>query len=125
MGIVRGLAHSRSTGGDGCGDVRPDILRANGLDGFTGCVPSVKQARSIYAPGLYTLPLARGQHYTREGDDITLIANGIMVAEALEAGAPTGAAGRCERRGRDMFTLKSLSIACWWPTRKNAAYRHV
>lgn len=42
-----------------------------------------KQAPSVYAPGS-TFTIGKG-NVLREGTDITLIANGIMVAEALEA----------------------------------------
>ncbi len=59
------------------------------LDGFTGCVPSVSRRRYLCAEGS-TLQVAGAARVLREGDDITLIANGIMVVEAL-GGAPAGA----------------------------------
>ncbi len=73
-----------------------------------------KQATSIYAPCLTPLPLARATYCAI--DDITLIANGIMVAE-LEA------ARQLEQEGVsaaviDMFTLKPIDRMLVKTTRK-------
>ena len=83
-----------------------DILRQLiDLDGFYWVRTIRKQAPSVYAPGS-TFTIGKG-NVLREGDDITLIANGIMVAEALEA------ARQLEQEGVsaaviDMFTLKPI-----------------
>lgn len=105
MGIVRGLAHSvvlEVTDAVMFADILRQLMD---LDGFYWLRTIRKQARSIYAPGS-TFTIGKG-NVLREGDDITLIANGIMVAEALEA------ARQLEQEGVsaaviDMFTLKPI-----------------
>lgn len=64
-----------------------------------------KQAASIYAPGT-TFTIGKGQ-VLREGTDVTLIANGIMVVEALEAARQLELAG-VSVAVIDMFTLKPV-----------------
>ena len=61
-----------------------DILRQLvALEGFYWIRTIRKQAASIYAP-VQPFTIGKGQ-VLREGTDVTLIANGIMVVEALEA----------------------------------------
>ena len=83
MGIVRGLAHSvvlEVTDAVMFEDVLRQLID---LEGFYWVRTIRKQAPSVYAPGS-TFTIGKG-NVLREGTDITLIANGIMVAEALEA----------------------------------------
>ena len=105
MGIVRGLAHSvvlEVTDAVMFEDILRQLID---LDGFYWVRTIRKQAPSVYAPGS-TFTIGKG-NVLREGSDITLIANGIMVAEALEA------ARQLEQEGVsaaviDMFTLKPI-----------------
>lgn len=105
MGIVRGLAHSvvlEVTDAVMFEDILRQLID---LDGFYWVRTIRKQAPSVYAPGS-TFTIGKG-NVLREGEDITLIANGIMVAEALEA------ARQLEQEGVsaaviDMFTLKPI-----------------
>ena len=105
MGIVRGLAHSvvlEVTDAVMFEDVLRQLID---LEGFYWVRTIRKQAPSVYAPGS-TFTIGKG-NVLREGSDITLIANGIMVAEALEA------ARQLEQEGVsaaviDMFTLKPI-----------------
>ncbi|MDF7681449.1 transketolase family protein [Enterobacteriaceae bacterium ESL0689] len=105
MGIVRGLAHSvvlEVTDAVMFADILCQLIA---LDGFYW-VRTIRQLAScVYAPGS-TFTIGEG-NVLRDGDDITLIANGIMVAEAREA------AELLEQEGVsaaviDMFTLKPI-----------------
>ncbi len=82
MGIVRGLAHSvvlEVTDAVMFADILRQLMDPTV---FTGCVPSVSRRGVSMRRSTFTI--GKG-NVLREGDDITLIANGIMVAEALEA----------------------------------------
>lgn len=105
MGIVRGLAHSvvmEMTDAVMFSDILRQLVE---LEGFYWVRAIRKQAASIYAPGT-TFTIGKGQ-VLREGTDITLIANGIMVAEALEAARQLEQAG-VSAAVIDMFTLKPI-----------------
>ena len=105
MGIVRGLAHSvvmEMTDAVMFSDILRQLVE---LEGFYWVRTIRKQAASIYAPGT-TFTIGKGQ-VLREGTDITLIANGIMVAEALEAARQLEQAG-VSAAVIDMFTLKPI-----------------
>ncbi len=108
MGIVRGLAHSV-------------VLEVTDAVMFGRAAPAYRPRRLLLGthhpqagaervcPGS-TFTIGKG-NVLREGTDITLIANGIMVAEALEA------ARQLEQEGVsaaviDMFTLKPID-RCW------------
>ncbi|WHP32742.1 transketolase family protein [Trabulsiella odontotermitis] len=105
MGIVRGLAHSvviEVTDAVMFKDILNQLIT---LEGFYWVRTIRKQAPTVYEEGS-SFTIGKG-NVLREGDDITLIANGIMVAEAQEA------ARRLERDGIsaaviDMFTLKPI-----------------
>ncbi|HCO7576077.1 transketolase family protein [Escherichia fergusonii] len=114
MGIVRGLAHSvvmEMTDAVMFSDILRQLVE---LEGFYWVRTIRKQAASIYAPGT-TFTIGKGQ-VLREGTDITLIANGIMVAEALEAARQLEQAG-VSAAVIDMFTLKPID----WMLIKNYA----
>ncbi|WP_431221594.1 transketolase family protein [Serratia sp. L9] len=105
MGIVRGLAHSvvlEVTDATMFQDILQQLVE---LKGFYWVRTIRKQATRIYQDGSrFTIGKA---NLLRDGNDITLIANGIMVAEALSA------AQMLEREGIsaaviDMFTLKPI-----------------
>ncbi|HEI8866480.1 TPA: transketolase family protein [Serratia odorifera] len=105
MGIVRGLAHSvvlEVTDAVMFADILQQLMD---LQGFYWVRTIRKQATKIYQQGTrFTIGKA---NLLRDGADITLIANGIMVAEALKA------AQMLEREGIDaavidMFTLKPI-----------------
>lgn len=105
MGIVRGLAHSvvmEMTDAVMFSDILRQLVE---LEGFYWVRTIRKQAASIYAPGT-TFTIGKGQ-VLREGTDITLISNGIMVAEALEAARQLEQAG-VSAAVIDMFTLKPI-----------------
>ncbi|EHG6167119.1 transketolase family protein [Escherichia fergusonii] len=105
MGIVRGLAHSvvmEMTDAVMFSDILRQLVE---LEGFYWVRTIRKKAASIYAPGT-TFTIGKGQ-VLREGTDITLIANGIMVAEALEAARQLEQAG-VSAAVIDMFTLKPI-----------------
>lgn len=105
MGIVRGLAHSvvlEVTDATMFQDILQQLVE---LKGFYWVRTIRKQATRIYQDGSrFTIGKA---NLLRDGNDVTLIANGIMVAEALSA------AQMLEREGIsaaviDMFTLKPI-----------------
>ena len=105
MGIVRGLAHSvvmEMTDAVMFSDILRQLVA---LEGFYWIRTIRKQAASIYAPGT-TFTIGKGQ-VLREGTDVTLIANGIMVVEALEAARQLELAG-VSVAVIDMFTLKPV-----------------
>ena len=108
MGIVRGLAHAVVLEATDAVMFRDLLHQLIDLDGFYWVRTIRKQAPSIYAPGS-DFTIGKG-NLLRDGEDITLIANGIMVAEALAA------ARQLEREGVsaaviDMFTLKPVDRA--------------
>lgn len=105
MGIVRGLAHSvvlEVTDAVMFDDVLRQLMT---LDGFYWLRTIRKQAATVYAPGS-VFTIGKG-NVLRDGSDITLIANGIMVAEALQA-AETLAQEGVSAAVIDMFTLKPI-----------------
>ena len=105
MGIVRGLAHSvvlEVTDATMFADILCQLMT---LEGFYWVRTTRKQATRIYQDGAQ-FTIGKG-NLLRDGEDITLIANGIMVAEALQA------AQMLARQGVsvaviDMFTLKPI-----------------
>lgn len=105
MGIVRGLAHSivlEVTDSVMFADILRQLMT---LEGFYWVRTIRKQAATIYQPGS-TFTIGKG-NVLREGNDITLIANGIMVAEALEA-ARILETQKVSAAVIDMFTLKPI-----------------
>ena len=105
MGIVRGLAGSIVL------EVTDAVMFANVIKqiaekyGFYWVRTMRKNAEKIYEDGS-TFEIGKG-NILRDGKDITLIANGIMVSEALKA------ADKLEKDGHsvaviDMFTLKPI-----------------
>ena len=105
MGIVRGLAGSIVL------EVTDAVMFENIIrqiaekDGFYWVRTMRKNAEKIYEDGS-TFEIGKG-NILRDGKDITLIANGIMVSEALKA------ADKLEKDGHsvaviDMFTLKPI-----------------
>ncbi|MFC0225375.1 transketolase family protein [Serratia aquatilis] len=105
MGTVRGLAHAvvlEVTDATMFQDILQQLVD---LEGFYWVRTIRKQATRIYQDGSrFTIGKA---NLLRDGSDITLIANGIMVAEALKA------AQMLEQEGVsaaviDMFTLKPI-----------------
>ena len=83
-----------------------DILRQlMDLRGFYWVRTIRKQATRIYQDGS-RFTIGKG-NLLRDGDDVTLIANGIMVAEALKAAEMLARQG-VSAAVIDMFTLKSI-----------------
>lgn len=109
MGIVRGLAHStvlEFTDGAMIKNLLPQLVD---LKGFYWIRTIRKQAVKIYPDGeTFTIGKAK---VLRHGNDLTLIANGIMVAEALKASEILAQQG-IEATVVDMFTLKPLDQDC-------------
>lgn len=105
MGIVRGLANSVVMEVTDAVMFRNILLQLMDLKGFYWVRTIRKQATQVYQEGSkFTIGKA---NVLRDGTDVTLIANGIMVAEALKA------AEMLEREGVsaaviDMFTLKPI-----------------
>ncbi|MDY4280128.1 MAG: transketolase family protein [[Pasteurella] mairii] len=109
MGLVRGLANSivlEITDGVMMKDI---ITQLTNLTGFYWVRTIRKQAFKIYH---------EGEHFTigkakilRDGNDITLISNGIMVAESLKAAQILAEKG-IDATVVDMFTLKPLDKEC-------------
>lgn len=105
MGIVRGLAHSvvlEVTDATMFQDILEQLAT---LRGFYWVRTIRKQATRIYPQGT-RFTIGKG-NVLRDGNDITLIANGIMVAEALMA-ADTLAEQGVSAAVIDMFTLKPI-----------------
>ena len=105
MGIVRGLAGSIVL------EVTDEVMFSNILDqvavkdGFYWIRTIRKNADKIYEYGS-TFDIGKG-NILKDGNDITLIANGIMVKEALNASE------ELEKKGKsvaviDMFTLSPI-----------------
>ncbi|KAA8997000.1 transketolase family protein [Affinibrenneria salicis] len=105
MGIVRGLAHSvvlEVTDATMFNDILHQLMD---LQGFYWVRTIRKQATRIYQDGS-RFTIGKG-NLLRDGTQVTLIANGIMVAEAMAA------ADMLARQGIsaaviDMFTLKPI-----------------
>jgi len=105
MGIVRGLAHSvvmEMTDAVMFNDILHQLAT---LEGFHWVRTIRKQAPKIYDEGS-TFTIGKG-NVLRDGTDITLIANGIMVTEALKAAEQLAAQG-VSAAVIDMFTLKPI-----------------
>lgn len=105
MGIVRGLANSVVMEMTDATMFRDILQQLATLRGFYWVRTIRKQAVKIYPEGT-RFTIGKG-NVLREGSDITLVANGIMVAEALIA------AGHLAEQGVsaaviDMFTLKPI-----------------
>lgn len=108
MGIVRGLAHAvvlEVTDATMFAAILQQLLTR---EGFYWVRTIRKQATRIYPEG-YRFTIGKG-NVLRDGDDITLIANGIMVAEALTAAEELEARG-VSAAVIDMFTLKPIDQA--------------
>ena len=105
MGIMRGLAHTvvmEMTDGA----MFEDILEQVALkDGFYWIRTIRKNAYTIYEKGS-RFEIGKG-NIVRDGKDITLIANGIMVIEALKAAEKLGKDG-ISTAVIDMFTLNPI-----------------
>ncbi|AVJ18601.1 transketolase family protein [Serratia rhizosphaerae] len=105
MGIVRGLAHSvvlEVTDATMFADILRQLMT---LEGFYWVRTTRKQATRIYQDGAQ-FTIGKG-NLLRDGEDITLIANGIMVAEALQAAQMLARQG-VSAAVIDMFTLKPI-----------------
>ncbi|AML57672.1 1-deoxy-D-xylulose-5-phosphate synthase [Serratia rubidaea] len=105
MGIVRGLAHSvvlEVTDATMFADILRQLMT---LEGFYWVRTTRKQATRIYQEGAQ-FTIGKG-NVLRDGTDITLIANGIMVAEALQAAQMLARQG-ISAAVIDMFTLKPI-----------------
>ncbi|AJZ90355.1 transketolase family protein [Cedecea neteri] len=105
MGIVRGLANSivlEVTDAVMFKDILRQLIE---LEGFYWVRTIRKQAATVYEAGS-TFTIGKG-NVLREGTDITLIANGIMVAEALKAAQLLAQEG-VSAAVIDMFTLKPI-----------------
>lgn len=105
MGIVRGLAHSVVMEVTDATMFRDILQQLATLRGFYWVRTIRKQATRIYPEGT-RFTIGKG-NVLRDGSDITLIANGIMVAEALKA-ADTLAEQGVSAAVIDMFTLKPI-----------------
>lgn len=105
MGIVRGLAYATVLEVTDA-TMFADILRQlMSLNGFYWLRTVRKQAMTIYQPAS-RFTIGKGQ-VLRDGKNITLIANGIMVAGALKA-AEILARQQISAAVIDMFTLKPI-----------------
>lgn len=105
MGIVRGLAHAtvlEVTDGTMFKNILEQLVD---LQGLYWVRTMRKNAVKIYKDGeSFTIGKAK---VLREGSDVTLIANGIMVCEALLAADKLAAQG-IDATVIDMFTLKPI-----------------
>lgn len=109
MGIVRGLAHAtvlEITDGTMMENIINQLVD---LKGFYWVRTIRKNAVTIY-PEQETFTIGKAK-ILQQGNDITLIANGIMVAEALKAAAMLSEQG-IQATVVDMFTLKPLDKDC-------------
>ena len=105
MGIVRGLAGSIVLEVTDAVMFEDIIRQIAEKDGFYWVRTMRKNAEKIYEEGS-VFEIGKG-NVLKDGNDITLVANGIMVAEALKA------ADKLEKDGHsvaviDMFTLKPI-----------------
>lgn len=105
MGIVRGLAHATVLEVTDATMFRAILTQLVDLKGLYWVRTTRKNAVKIYQEGeQFTIGKAK---VLKEGKDITLIANGIMVAEAMCAADKLAAQG-IEATVIDMFTLKPI-----------------
>lgn len=91
------------------GEMIYDIIKKTAyMDGFTYIRTPRKASRALYAEGS-EFTIGKGI-VVKEGSDVTIIASGIMVAEALEAAKLLSAQG-ISAAVIDMFTVKPLDEA--------------
>lgn len=91
------------------GEMIYDIIKKTAyMDGFTYIRTPRKASRALYAEGS-EFTIGKGI-VVKEGADVTIIASGIMVAEALEAAKLLSAQG-ISAAVIDMFTVKPLDEA--------------
>jgi transketolase len=109
MGIVRGLARSTVLEITDGSMMKNIILQLVDLKGFYWVRTIRKSAVTIY-PDDENFTIGKAK-VLREGKDISLIANGIMVAEALKAANILQQKG-IEASVIDMFTLKPIDQDC-------------
>lgn len=109
MGIVRGLAHAKVLEITDGTMMKNIIEQLVDLKGFYWVRTIRKNAVKIY-PDNETFTIGKAK-ILRQGKDITLIANGIMVAEALKAAEILAEQG-IQAAVVDMFTLKPLDEEC-------------
>ena len=105
MGIMRGLANAVVIEVTDATMFENILEQVATKDGFYWIRTIRKNATTIYEKGS-TFEIGKG-NLLKDGKDITLIANGIMVSEALKA------TEKLEKEGRsvaviDMFTLKPI-----------------
>ncbi|MDA3979239.1 transketolase family protein [Gallibacterium sp. AGMB14963] len=106
MGIVRGLAHANVLEMTDAVMFRKILQQLAQLKGFYWVRTTRKQATKIYTDDeTFTIGKAK---VLQEGRDITLIANGIMVAEALLAADILAEKYQISATVIDMFTLKPI-----------------
>lgn len=105
MGIVRGLAHSVVMEMTDATMFQNILHQLVDLKGFHWVRTIRKQAYTIYPSGT-EFTIGKGK-VLQDGKDITLIANGIMVAEALQAAQMLAEQGY-SAAVIDMFTLKPI-----------------
>ena len=105
MGIVRGLAHSVVMEMTDATMFQNILHQLVDLKGFHWVRTIRKQAYTIYPSGT-EFTIGKGK-VLQDGKDITLIANGIMVAEALQAAQMLTEQGY-SAAVIDMFTLKPI-----------------
>lgn len=105
MGIVRGLAHSVVLEVTDAAMFKDILHQLLGLEGFYWVRTIRKQAAKVYEEGA-RFTIGKG-NVLRDGRDITLIANGIMVAEARQAAEQLAKMG-ISAAVIDMFTLKPI-----------------
>ncbi|WP_373767578.1 transketolase family protein [Glaesserella sp.] len=109
MGIVRGLANATVLEVTDGTMMENMVKQLAELNGFYWVRTIRKKAVKIYQEGeSFTIGKAK---VLREGKDVTLIANGIMVAEALKAADILEKQG-IEASVIDMFTLKPIDREC-------------
>lgn len=105
MGIIRGLAHSHVLEMTDATMFKAMLHQLINLNGFYWIRTARKNAVKIYQEGeTFTIGKAK---ILREGKDVTLIANGIMVAEAMIAADKLATQG-IAATVIDMFTLKPI-----------------
>ncbi|WP_040975532.1 transketolase family protein [Necropsobacter massiliensis] len=109
MGIIRGLANANVLEITDGTMMKNIITQLVALKGFYWVRTIRKKAVKIY-PDNETFTIGKAK-ILRKGKDITLIANGIMVAEALKAAELLNLQG-IQATVVDMFTLKPLDKDC-------------
>lgn len=105
MGIVRGLAHAVVLEVTDAVMFKDILSQLATLKGFYWLRTIRKQAATVYQQGSH-FTIGKG-NVLREGTDVTLIANGIMVAQALTAARMLEQEG-IDAAVIDMFTLKPI-----------------